>query len=66
MVDKLISDGNVLLHLKNEDIWKVHTKVSEARVAYQSSNTDAIQSKLKLMQIKNKIWKIDIIIPNID
>lgn len=65
MVDSLISDGKVLLDSKDSDIWKIHTKVSDSRVAYQSTSTESVQSKLKLMNIKNKIWKFDIILPNI-
>lgn len=66
LVEKLVQDGKVLLESKDSNIWKVHTKVSEERIAYESKEITHIQPKLQVMQIKNKIWKFDIILPNID
>lgn len=62
----MVEDGKTLLNSNQMDIWKLHTKVGETRILWQSKQIKEIQSNLKLVKLGNNIWKMDIIIKNID
>lgn len=66
LIDSMVEDGHTLLGSKEMDIWKLHTKVGEERILWQSKEIKTIQPNLKLMKLKNTIWKMDIIMKNID
>jgi len=63
---QLIEDGIALLGTKDSDIWKLHTKVGINRECYQSKDIKSIQPLLKVIKLKNSVWKIDIIMKDIN